>query len=259
MNQLEKEDLQWVQTEDGSFTPRRIQGNVLYKSSHGARTESQQIFINGAHLSSLAQDSWTILELGFGAGMNFHNCMLKATIEQKSLHYIAVDHLPLPPQYTRCEITKHVLSEARRTGAVVEYSFGSHILTLYPHPWQNLKTICAADAVFHDPFAPNTNPECWTKSCFEWEAQNLKSSGILTTYSAAGHIRRALAKAGFFVAIGPGVGRKRETTRASRKLVKLSSYKIKYRPRQEFAASETSDALQKEEPHFPNGDPFPQP
>ena len=114
-------------------------------------------------------------------------------------------------------------------------------------PWQTLGSICNADAIFHDPFAPNINPRSWTERCFTWEAENLKPAGILTTYSAAGHVRRALARAGFFVAIGPGVGKKRETTRASRQQERLQPLRIKYTPMQEFSAVEKEVASQSEE------------
>ena len=56
MNRLEKDDLKQIQTEDGSYTLSRVKGGILYKSAHGAHTESISIFVDGCNLIPLPQD-----------------------------------------------------------------------------------------------------------------------------------------------------------------------------------------------------------
>ncbi len=73
------------------------------------------------------------------------------------------------------------------------------------------------DAVFHDPFSPAKNPELWTVDFFKKIYHVCRDDGIVTTYSAAFHIRAAMHQAGFRVGIGPQVGRKKEGTIATRK------------------------------------------
>ena len=104
-------------------------------------------------------------------------------------------------------------------------------LILHPYSWQECRIKDHFfDAVYHDPFAVSDNPDCWTQDCFSWSHASLNSDGILATYSAAGRIRRAMAAAGFFVAISKGSGSKREMTVAAENLEQLSGLKIKYRP-----------------------------
>ena len=47
-------------------------------------------------------------------------------------------------------------------------------------------------AFFHDPFGPSTNPEAWTLEVFQQIRTWMTPSGILATYGAAGHARRAM-------------------------------------------------------------------
>lgn len=71
------------------------------------------------------------------------------------------------------------------------------------------------DAVFHDPFSPAKNPELWSLDFFKEERRVIKEDGIITTYSAAPQIRRAIYEAGFQIGRGPSVGPKKEGTLAS--------------------------------------------
>lgn len=72
-----------------------------------------------------------------------------------------------------------------------------------------------ADAVFHDPFSPFSNPELWTVDFFIALRQRMKQDALLTTYSSSPKIRRALLEAGLHVGRGPSTGPKREGTLAS--------------------------------------------
>ncbi|HDP80972.1 MAG TPA: hypothetical protein ENN21_09045 [Spirochaetes bacterium] len=72
------------------------------------------------------------------------------------------------------------------------------------------------DAVFHDPFSPAKNPELWTVEFFKVVHRAMGPDAVLTTYSSALHIRRALLDAGFQIGKGPPVGKKREGTLAAK-------------------------------------------
>ena len=75
-------------------------------------------------------------------------------------------------------------------------------------------------AVFQDPFSPSKNPELWTVDYFRKIKELMDERGIVTTYSSADHIRRAMMEAGFILSQGPSVGKKREGTIASLKVLK---------------------------------------
>ena len=69
-----------------------------------------------------------------------------------------------------------------------------------------------ADAWFLDGFSPAKNPELWEEGLMKAVGAKTKSGGTFATYTAAGHVRRALADAGFEVQRVPGFGRKRHMT-----------------------------------------------
>ena len=71
------------------------------------------------------------------------------------------------------------------------------------------------NAIFHDPFSPSKNPELWSVDFFLKLRGIMSEDCILTTYSSADHIRRAMIEAKLFVGIGPSVGKKREGTIAA--------------------------------------------
>ena len=72
------------------------------------------------------------------------------------------------------------------------------------------------DIVFHDPFSPAKNPELWTVDFFKTLYTRCSNGCVMTTYSAAVHIRVAMRMAGFVVGKGPQVGRKKEGTIAAK-------------------------------------------
>jgi tRNA U34 5-methylaminomethyl-2-thiouridine-forming methyltransferase MnmC len=65
------------------------------------------------------------------------------------------------------------------------------------------------DAWFLDGFSPAKNPELWSPQLMAEVARHTLAGGTFATYTAAGHVRRALAEAGFTVSRRPGYGRKR--------------------------------------------------
>ena len=70
----------------------------------------------------------------------------------------------------------------------------------------------AADAWFLDGFSPAKNPELWSPELMQEVARHTAAGGTFATYTAAGHVRRALAEAGFSVTRKAGFGRKRHMT-----------------------------------------------
>ena len=69
-----------------------------------------------------------------------------------------------------------------------------------------------ADAWFLDGFSPAKNPELWGEELMAGVARHTAPGGTAATYTAAGHVRRALEAAGFDVTRAPGYGRKRHMT-----------------------------------------------
>ena len=68
------------------------------------------------------------------------------------------------------------------------------------------------DAIYFDAFAPKKQPELWKKELFEKLHSSLKTNGVLSTYSAAGQLKRDLKSIGFKLEHPPGANGKREMT-----------------------------------------------
>jgi tRNA U34 5-methylaminomethyl-2-thiouridine-forming methyltransferase MnmC len=66
-----------------------------------------------------------------------------------------------------------------------------------------------ADAWYLDGFSPAKNPELWGSDLMAEVARHTAPKGTFATYTAAGHVRRALAQAGFTVTRAAGFGTKR--------------------------------------------------
>jgi len=66
-----------------------------------------------------------------------------------------------------------------------------------------------ADAWFLDGFSPSKNPELWAPEILAEVGNHTARGGTFSTYTAAGHVRRALDAAGFSVQRVKGFGRKR--------------------------------------------------
>lgn len=217
--ELQIQDLNIEHTGDHSRTIFHKELGAHYRSIHGADTESNHVFIQGTRI--LEQEEWKVLELGFGLGTNFQNLLKKAG-EKQRIHYISIEHQPIPPDFIAgadlgASLTFDILKQAREKGRTAKICHNDIILELIvedvfqaelPQSWAN--------ACFHDPFGPKVNPEAWTAECFSILRQAMTEDGILSTYGAAGHAKRAMVEAGFWIASGEGYGKKREITYASK-------------------------------------------
>ena len=63
-----------------------------------------------------------------------------------------------------------------------------------------------------DGFSPAKNPALWSPETLVEVARHTAPGGTFATYTAAGHVRRALQAAGFQVQRQPGFGTKRHMT-----------------------------------------------
>lgn len=232
---LPSDSLEIVRTSDGTTTARNRDLDVLYRSDEGAAGESLHVFVHGTHLKNKGPVI-RVLELGFGTGMNFIRAAHAAIAANATLVYHSVDYAPIHPQFCVDDPIygapiQALVQRCRDTKTYQTTSGTGYTLALHPSHWRDADIPnLPFDAIFHDPFDPQTNPDCWTKDTFHWEASHLSDTGRIATYSAAGHIRRAMRDAGLFVARAKGFGRKREMSIAAKRADVLHPLSIKYKP-----------------------------
>lgn len=216
------------ETRDGSYTLIDRRRDLHYSSTHGAADEARHVFVEGTNI--LEQSSPVrVLEFGFGGGINFIQTLrqLIGASQSGELVYHAVEHRPVSadtvdfhdePGGSFIRRTLRQLHESDGTAASTTETFDDHRIQLHLHAiaWRELELDdFRADAVFFDPFGPNSQPEAWDTDSFDVARRHIQPEGRLTTYSAATDVKSAMFRAGFHVGSAPGAGPKREMTVAS--------------------------------------------
>ncbi|HSP12188.1 MAG TPA: tRNA (5-methylaminomethyl-2-thiouridine)(34)-methyltransferase MnmD [Salegentibacter sp.] len=218
-----------IKTGDGSVTIHLPEWDEQYHSKHGAVQEALHVFIkmglqHFVEKSSKAQIS--ILEIGFGTGLNAFLTFLESQKLQLEIMYTGVEAYPISAEEISALNYAEKLSVENQSWALQK---------MHDCPWEQHSGISddfsleklqkkfdeitakdAFDIIYFDAFGARVQPELWTEEIFEIMYSALKMEGILVTYSAKGSVRRALQKVGFFVERLPGPPGKREMLRASK-------------------------------------------
>jgi tRNA U34 5-methylaminomethyl-2-thiouridine-forming methyltransferase MnmC len=223
-----------IRTADGSDTLYNRELDQHYHSIFGAVMESRHIFIEAGFLHASEkilrpernpQSELTILEIGFGTGLN---ALMTLTESEKlgiRVHYTALEPYPVDEN---CWIT---LNYPAMFGSIDYHQVFSkfHLVEWEHHePISNHFTILklhkkledylppagSFDIVYFDAFDPVAQPELWTAEIFRKLHHAMKPGGILVTYSVKGTIVRAMQAAGFKTEKLPGPPGKRHILRA---------------------------------------------
>ncbi|MBU2712451.1 bifunctional tRNA (5-methylaminomethyl-2-thiouridine)(34)-methyltransferase MnmD/FAD-dependent 5-carboxymethylaminomethyl-2-thiouridine(34) oxidoreductase MnmC [Zooshikella harenae] len=227
--------------EDGQ--PISTQFDDVYFSRQSGLAETRYVFLQHNQLLPRWQQlsdhqHFIIAETGFGTGLNFL-CAWQQWLEvckpTQSLSFISVEKYPL----TKTDLEKALklwpelqpLCEALLrqyppffTEGIHRFNFahGSVQLTLLigdaleqlPHlalqQGQAGLNNWSVDAWFLDGFAPAKNPKMWQPELFTTIASLSKTGTTLSTFTAAGIVKRGLQAAGFNVEKTKGFGHKRD-------------------------------------------------
>jgi tRNA U34 5-methylaminomethyl-2-thiouridine-forming methyltransferase MnmC len=216
-----------VVTGDGSHTLFHPRSGEHYHSTFGAIQESKHIFIGYGLFHFPDHSELTILEAGFGTGLNALLTVLEASQHDLKVNYIGIEPYPIDASVFLqlnypYELGLQVSLPLFR--AIHEAPF-QKIISINPaFSLTKIKgkledTVLSAesiDLVYFDAFSPEVQPELWTDKIFRKLFNSMKTGGILVTYSAKGSVTRALKLAGFKIEKLPGPPGKREITRASK-------------------------------------------
>ena len=203
---------------DGIPVSRRF--DDPYFSLQGGLEETRHVFLDGNGLPARFRPGFRILELGFGTGLNFLVTLQAHRKTRGPLLYTSLEAFPMAVEdrVRALSAFPEIAEEAAQLQAALArpgpWTFGAVTLSILEGDARD--TLPAwndqADAVFLDGFAPAKNPEMWEPALLATVADKLAPGGTLATYSAAGHVRRALAEAGLEVERRPGFGSKRHMT-----------------------------------------------
>ncbi len=213
-----------VTTGDGTTTLFSEEYGQAMHTRDGAFGEALAKHVFPSRILEIAGSRARVLDIGFGLGYNTLALIEEFEKRERGGRVDIVSFekdtsfLPLMESLSfegrRGEIYE-ALKSALRTGQAAGDRFS---VTLASGDARKLLPRHAGGgfrAVFHDPYSPSKNPELWTVDFFRAVRSCCDGRAILTTYSSAIQVRRALREAGFRVGKGPAFGSKREGTLAS--------------------------------------------
>lgn len=211
-------------TADGSNTLYNETIGEHYHSKHGALQESKHVFIDaGLKFASIDQSEISILEVGFGTGLNFILSFEYCQANNIKLHYTSIEAFPL---------TTEVIEQTGYS-AYVPGEIWSDFISNYPNALkapQKLTPLCSLeiphttlaeyktdqkfDVIYYDAFSVQHQPEMWSDEIIARACNFLKPVGTFVTYAITGKLKRAVKASGFTIEKLPGAPGKREMLRA---------------------------------------------
>ena len=227
-------DMEWL-PDNTAYSP---QYDDIYwsRGEHAGLEEKQHVFIEANRLKQrwaklTAGDTFTIVETGFGFGMNLGLCVrlwraLK-TCHHATLHYVAFEKNPVNP------------ADLVRLQTLMDKDILQPLIEKYPlpipgeHPLWLDDNICltlifgdindtihrlsaAADACFLDGFSPSKNEGMWSGTVMRELERLMRPGATLSSYSVAGSVKRGLKETGLRLSKLPGYGSKSEMLLATK-------------------------------------------
>ena len=210
-------------------TPVSERYGDVYHSAAGGHEQARHVFLAGNGLPQRwrNQDSFSILETGFGLGLNFMATWLAWRNDAQRCHtleFVSVEKHPFSsadlaiahaawPEFAGlsaalCDGWPPLVSGEHR----IELDHGRCVLRLvFGDAMEQLPQLdLAVDAIYLDGFSPARNPELWSPEICRALARLAKQGTTLATWSVAGQVRQSLGSAGFALEKRPGFAGKRQ-------------------------------------------------
>jgi len=218
---------QLFETEDGSHSLFSDLYKVSYHSKYGAVQETAHVFIDaGLNYQRQRLTSISILEVGFGSGLNALMTLKAAQDWNLNITFHTIESNPIPlPVVNQLNFTDVLNIAQLEESFKLMHSCSANQLHQLDKQFQfckwigkleAFKTSEQFDVIYFDAFAPTSQPELWTETIFQAMYDCLRPNGVLVTYCAKGVVKRTLKSVGFEIDAIPGPPGKREMTRAKK-------------------------------------------
>lgn len=214
---------------DEQGVPRSDAYGDVYHAAAGGPQQAEHVFLSGNDLPHRWQgrERYTILETGFGLGLNFLATWSAWAADPQRcgrLHFISVEKHPFAaadlaiaqaawPQYATCAAELQAQWPPLLPGFHRLFlAAGKVVLTLvFGDAVELLRRVEAdVDAFYLDGFSPACNPELWSPYVCRALARLAVPGATLATWSVAGQVRAALEEAEFDLEKRPGFAAKRQ-------------------------------------------------
>ena len=210
-------------TKDGSTTIHLPEWNESYHSKHGAIQEAKHVFIKNG-LSLFNGKPVSVLEIGFGTGLNCFITFLEAQKMNQSVHYVGVEAYPIAKEEVQLlnyvnELEAVEFSSVFDAMHTLDWDIQSKLtptfeLTKRKQFFNEIDYKEQFDLIYFDAFGFTVQPELWEEAIFRKMHTALKSNGVLVTYACRTVIKKAMEAVGFTTEKLPGAPGKREMLKA---------------------------------------------
>lgn len=208
-----------IVTSDGSTSFFLPDWNESYHSKYGAVQEAYHVFIKNG-LSLFKGQSVSVLEIGFGTGLNALITFLESQQNYKKIEYTGVEAYPVEAY----EVKKMNYPVVMNVVGLEEVFYKIHdckweipikisdnfTLTKQQKFFHEIADENIFDIIYFDAFGYRVQPELWREEIFTKMFNALKSKGVLVTYACRSPIKKAMLASGFSVEKVPGPPGKRE-------------------------------------------------
>lgn len=212
-----------IKTLDGSTTIHLPEWGESYHSKHGAIQEAYHVFIKNG-LSLFEGKPISIMEIGFGTGLNAFITFLEAEKSGQQIAYTGVEAYPVPfeevDQLNYVDELKAVHYQSafslmhQQQWEIPATISDTFTLTKKKRFFHEIDDVDKYDLIYFDAFGYRVQPELWSAEIFGKMYASLKTQGVLVTYAARSPIKRAMIASGFKVEKLAGPPGKREMFRA---------------------------------------------
>jgi len=214
-------------TGDGSITIHLPDWDEQYHSKHGAIAEAIHVFIKTGlthWISKNNSSEVSVLEIGFGTGLNAFLTSLEAIEKDLLIDYSGIEAYPILEEEigqlnyaVMLDASEEAFLKLHQTSWGVSSEISRNFtLTKREQFFSEIKDSNFYNVIYFDAFGARVQPELWTETVFKLMFDALKPNGVLVTYSAKGSVRRAMQAVGFAVERLPGPPGKREMLRATK-------------------------------------------
>ena len=221
-------ELKIVETADGSKTIWNEAVGEHYHSKHGAFQESEHVFLKSGlqfYLEKSSAKEVSILEVGFGTGLNFLLSAQFCIRNNIKFNYTGIEAHPLNEEiiqqtgyenFVDHEVWDLFLRNYQKSiDHKIEFQkFGS--LNIAHTLLENFNSDIFYDVLYFDAFAAIHQPEMWTDQALEQCCKYLKQGGVFVTYAITGNLKRSMKALGFSIEKAKGAPGKREMLRATK-------------------------------------------
>ncbi|RMA57903.1 tRNA (5-methylaminomethyl-2-thiouridine)(34)-methyltransferase MnmD [Ulvibacter antarcticus] len=216
---------EFLTTGDGSITIHIPEWNEQYHSKHGAIAEAVHVFIKtGLHYAVEKRDtkSISILEIGFGTGLNAYLTLQQAIERDWKIDYTGVEGYPVSASEIAQLNYPSLINASEDEFQILHTSVWEKPSEIHKNFqlrkqkkfFSEIEATSEFDLIYYDAFGARVQPELWTEAVFQRMYDALKPKGVLVTYAAKGSVRRAMQTVGFTTERLPGPPGKREMLRA---------------------------------------------